>query len=218
MSPGWGSTPRLTDWPTVSRNVTLTLTWLPENTRVEAGSNTSTVTLRVVGGDKKGSLKFETVKYGHESQGTRTRERLSWRGSAAYTKDRPVLSPERAPQENKTVTTKTYWLTDLQSKCDVDSDFWLPENRLRPPESHLTLNGRNISFVNHVKYLGIIFDERITWRLHIKMIETKAFRTFIRIYSIFGRLSANIKLTLPKALINSVMTYACSASELAADT
>jgi hypothetical protein len=28
---------------------------------VEAGSNTSTVTLRVVGGDEKGSLKSETV-------------------------------------------------------------------------------------------------------------------------------------------------------------
>jgi hypothetical protein len=32
-------------------------------TRVEAGSNTSTVTLRVVGGDEKGSLKSETVRY-----------------------------------------------------------------------------------------------------------------------------------------------------------
>jgi hypothetical protein len=31
---------------------------------VEASSNTSTVTLRVVGGDEKGSLKSETVKYG----------------------------------------------------------------------------------------------------------------------------------------------------------
>jgi hypothetical protein len=29
---------------------------------VEAGSNTSTVTLRVVGGDEKGILKSETVK------------------------------------------------------------------------------------------------------------------------------------------------------------
>jgi hypothetical protein len=45
-------------------------------TRVEAGSNTSTVTLRVVGDDEKGSLKSETVKYGRKSQGTRTRERL----------------------------------------------------------------------------------------------------------------------------------------------
>jgi hypothetical protein len=41
-------------------------------TRVETGSNTSTVTLRVVGGDEKGSLESETAKYGHESYGTRT--------------------------------------------------------------------------------------------------------------------------------------------------
>jgi hypothetical protein len=37
-----------------------------------------TTYLRAVGGDRKGSLKFETVKYGHEYQGTRTRERLRW--------------------------------------------------------------------------------------------------------------------------------------------
>jgi hypothetical protein len=48
-------------------------------------------------------------------------------------------------------------------------------HRLRPLEAHLTLNGQNIPFVNHVKYL----DKRITWRLHIEMIEAKAFRTFI---------------------------------------
>jgi hypothetical protein len=42
--------------------------------RVEVWSNTSTVALRVVGGDEKGSLEDETVKYGHESHGTRTRE------------------------------------------------------------------------------------------------------------------------------------------------
>jgi hypothetical protein len=44
------------------------------NTRMEAGSNTSTVTLRVIGGDEKGSLESERVKYGHESYGTRTRK------------------------------------------------------------------------------------------------------------------------------------------------
>jgi hypothetical protein len=73
---------------------------------VEAGSNTSPVTLRVLGGDEKGSLKSETVKYNHESQGTRTRERLGWRGPAAYTKDRPVLTSEIEPQKNKTITAK----------------------------------------------------------------------------------------------------------------
>jgi hypothetical protein len=50
---------------------------------VEAGSNTSTVTLQVVGGDEKGSLKSETVKYGREFQGTPTRERLRWQGASS---------------------------------------------------------------------------------------------------------------------------------------
>jgi hypothetical protein len=69
--------------------------------RVEAGSNTSTVTLRVVGGDEKGSLQSEIVKYGHESQGTRTRNWLRWREPGAIINDRPVLSSERAPHINK---------------------------------------------------------------------------------------------------------------------
>jgi hypothetical protein len=59
----------------------------------------------------------------------------------------------------------------------------------------------------------------MTWRLHIEMIKAKAFTTFIRIYSLFKseRLSANIKLTLHKALIRCVMTYACPAWEFAAE-
>jgi hypothetical protein len=74
----------------------------------------------------------------------------------------------------------------------------------------------NIPFINYVKYLGVIFDKRITWRLHIKMTEAKAFRTFIRFFSLYKSecIIANIKLTLHKALIRSVMTYACSSWEL----
>jgi hypothetical protein len=77
-----------------------------EFNRVEAGSNTSTVTLRVVRGDEMGSLKSETVKYGREYQGTRTRKSLRWEDPAADTEDRPVLSSERTPHKNKTVTVK----------------------------------------------------------------------------------------------------------------
>jgi hypothetical protein len=52
------------------------------------------------------------------------------------------------------------------------------------------------------------------------MIESKVFRTFIIIHSLFKslRLSANIKLNLDKTLIRSVITYACSDWELTADT
>jgi hypothetical protein len=65
--------------------------------------------------------------------------------------------------------------------------------------------------VSHVKYFGVIFDKRITWRLHIEITDAKSFRTFIKIYSLLKRerLNANIKPTLHKALISSVaaVTY-----------
>jgi hypothetical protein len=62
------------------------------------------------------------------------------------------------------------------------------------------LNERNISIINQIKYFGVIFDKRITWRLCIENTEAKAFRTFIRICSLFKteRLSADIKQTLHK--------------------
>jgi hypothetical protein len=84
----------------------------------------------------------------------------------------------------------------------------------------LTLNERNIPSVNHVKYLRVIFDKRITWRFHIEMTEVKTFRTFISIYSLFKskQLSTNIKLPLYRVLIRSAIAYACSSWEFAADT
>jgi hypothetical protein len=56
--------------------------------------------------------------------------------------------------------------------------------------------------------------------LHIEIIETKAFGRFIGLYSLFKsqRLSANIKMTLHKHLIRSVMACASPAWKFAADT
>jgi hypothetical protein len=73
--------------------------------------------------------------------------------------------------------------------------------------------------VNSVKYLGVIFDRKVTSRLHIEIIEAKAFRTFIRFYSLFisDTLSPNIKITLHKDTIISEMTYASPAWGFAAD-
>jgi hypothetical protein len=74
--------------------------------RVEAGSNTSTVTLRVVGDDEKGSLQSETVKYGHETKETRTQEGLLSRGPVAYTKTDPSSRQRGRPHKNRTVIVK----------------------------------------------------------------------------------------------------------------
>jgi hypothetical protein len=52
--------------------------------------------------------------------------------------------------------------------------------------------------VNNVKYIGVIFDKKITCILYTEMAETNDFETFIRLHSLFkrNRLYTNIKLTL----------------------
>jgi hypothetical protein len=42
-----------------------------------------------------GILEPETIRYIHESRGTRTREWLRWRGPAAIVRERPILLSER---------------------------------------------------------------------------------------------------------------------------
>jgi hypothetical protein len=50
--------------------------------------------------------KSQISKYGRESLGTRTQERLRWPEPATYTKDSPALSLESAARENHTVTVR----------------------------------------------------------------------------------------------------------------
>jgi hypothetical protein len=97
---------------------------------------------------------------------------------------------------------KTAFLVRLQ---EISKTAFL----VRPPESLLTLNRQNIPFVNSAKYLGVIYDEKITWRQHIETVATKDYRTFTRLYSLFksDRLST-------KSTKRSIMTYACPVWEL----
>jgi hypothetical protein len=60
----------------------------------------------------------------------------------------------------------------------------------------------------------------MTWRLHIERTTAKALGTYIRTCTLFKskRLSSNAKLIPYRALIRSIMTYACPTWEFAADT
>jgi hypothetical protein len=82
------------------------------------------------------------------------------------------------------------------------------------------LNGWKIPFVKRVKYLCVIFEKEMIWRLHIETVATKVFITFIGLYFLFrnGRLSANIKFTIYEAPIATIMTCACPGWEFGADT
>jgi hypothetical protein len=72
--------------------------------------------------DEKGSLGSETVKYGPESHGTRTRESLRWRGPAAIVNDRPVLSSERILRKDYDRKFSVEKITDRESQSACRQD------------------------------------------------------------------------------------------------
>jgi hypothetical protein len=106
-------------------------------TRVEAGSNTSTVTLRVVGGNEKGSLKSETVKYGRESQGTRSENNCAGKGHQHIRKTDPSSRqrgrpPKKQDRNCQTVINIWSWASDGARHQDLLTEwpsvamwFWL---------------------------------------------------------------------------------------------
>jgi hypothetical protein len=115
------------------------------------------VTLRVVGGDEKGSLKSETVKYGCKSQGTRTAKDCAGKGQRHIKKDRPVLSSERAPHGIKNVTLRGIPYSE-RGKNLVVSPGWVLYTKTDWPtvrRSNIRLresNVRSLVFRNKVCY------------------------------------------------------------------
>jgi hypothetical protein len=82
------------------------------------------------------------------------------------------------------------------------------------------LNGLEIPFGNQVKYLDMISCNIITWSPYTEVIADNAFGVFTAVHYLFSnkRLINHMKLTLHKAFITPILSYACSAWEFSADT
>jgi hypothetical protein len=61
---------------------------------------------------------------------------------------------------------------NIQIYDDNPQGIYFNLNR-RPPESHLALNGRNIPLLCSVIYHGVIFDKKVTGRLHVEIMENR---------------------------------------------
>jgi hypothetical protein len=86
------------------------------STYVEAVSNTSTVTPRVVGGDEKVSLKSETVKYGRESKRPGPEKDCTGKGRQHIQKRDPSSRQRGRPTKTRPQLSKN----NRQSQCDFD--------------------------------------------------------------------------------------------------
>jgi hypothetical protein len=90
--------PRQTGRMTVGHNIILTLT-VTRRSRVEVGSNTSTVALRIVGGDEKGSLESDSKKWSRVSRDSDARMTALVMASSIYKRQTRLLVRENAPHQ-----------------------------------------------------------------------------------------------------------------------
>lgn len=76
------------------------------------------------------------------------------------------------------------------------------------------MNGVEIKWAKTAKYLGVLFDRRITWGPHIRATRDKARAMRASLQPLINRkskLSSKQKLSLYKACIRPVLTYAFTA-------
>jgi hypothetical protein len=77
---------------------------------VKAGSNTSTVALRVVGGDVEGSLESETVNMITSPKGLRPENDCAGDGQPSRQRERPTSTHPQLSDSNKYLVLSPRWV------------------------------------------------------------------------------------------------------------
>ena len=78
----------------------------------------------------------------------------------------------------------------------------------------LSIKGINIKLANEAKFLGVTFDRRLTWGIHITNVETKCKKTINLMRSVSGNkwgASKKALLIIYRTLIRSRLDYGCEA-------
>src|SRR6218665_1360378 len=76
----------------------------------------------------------------------------------------------------------------------------------------IKINGRTLNIVNKVKFLGLIFDSRLTWKEHIQHLVSKSIAKINLLRSLTGQKWGAGKrslLTIYRTLIRSRLDYGC---------
>lgn len=114
------------------------------------------------------------------------------------------------------------WFHDWRIKVNVEkcqAILFSLRARLEDIPPPPTLFGQEMPWMNQIKYLGIIMDSHLTFRDHIQSLLCKANGLIVRHYPILAALTPDnlgVGLTMYKALIRSVITYAAPAWGFAA--
>ena len=102
-----------------------------------------------------------------------------------------------------------YWCSQWGFKISVNKSVGLPFSRSKV-EVQLTFNNHLLSIVNNYKFLGVIFDAKLTWNQHIDYVYHKCLKRINILKCVSGTswgASKSLLVILYKSLIRSVLDY-----------
>ena len=111
----------------------------------------------------------------------------------------------------KDIKTMEQWALDhgltFNAKKTKAMFFTNKKNVIQPK---LYINGEEIEYVKEFKYLGVILDDKLSWRKHINHISNKATATFMQCQNMMGKtwgLSPKITRWTYTSLIRPILSY-----------
>ncbi|GBN31588.1 putative RNA-directed DNA polymerase from transposon X-element [Araneus ventricosus] len=113
------------------------------------------------------------------------------------------------------------WLIKWKIKVNVEKSQAVFFSRKRNKPSAPTLNNQIIQWQNQSKYLGIILDQRLTFRPHIEYIKNNYRAAKARLYPILNKdskMSTKNKILVYKSIFRPLISYAVPIWGIAANT
>ena len=88
------------------------------------------------------------------------------------------------------------------------------QNKKRPPRDLLRWKDTRLKWTGTAKYLGILYDARLTWRAHVQAVRRKAQAQLSTLYPLIGwnsSLNQDTKIMIYKLYIRPILSYAAPA-------
>lgn len=139
---------------------------------------------------------------------------------AVYADDTAILARSKSPALlnrylQDATTAIELWMSKWLIKVNPEKSSALFVTRKRiQPTTHVKMFGENINWVKQVKYLGVMFDSRLSFIPHVKYTVSKAKGAMATLYPLIcgqSKLSIRNKCHLYKACVRPILTYAIPA-------
>ena len=108
----------------------------------------------------------------------------------AFATSRPPIIHDSSDNNSKTPSTKSQhgiYRIGLNADKTAQLFFHGKCRTSQKPTTHITINNTNIPIHNKAKFLGVTCDSSLSFKTHIKQIESKAKHRIIRLHSIYNQ-------------------------------